>query len=229
MDNLQSIAGRRTGVLLLTLFVLNAFFAETTCATPIGGRRIAKSALHHHSALRDRRATDDDNKHDAEYYRLSGEVIHYRQPNSGPPLPGSVCVGECGGADEPENRRLTKTPAGTSSVTYSKHFDRTALSPVSSPEDQKVTRKAGPEVVGEEPPQSVVTPSDSTSNMYAGLGKVSKALYDYAAADDDEISFMKDDVIIHSEPIDSGWMTGVNQRTGEQGMLPSNYVEKLNW
>ncbi|XP_033726216.1 LIM and SH3 domain protein F42H10.3-like isoform X20 [Pecten maximus] len=55
-----------------------------------------------------------------------------------------------------------------------------------------------------------------------------KALYDYTAADDDEVSFREDDYISNCEIIDAGWMEGTVERTGQRGMLPSNYVEKTS-
>lgn len=61
------------------------------------------------------------------------------------------------------------------------------------------------------------------------LQKVCKSLYDYTAADDDEVSFVEDDLIINCEPIDDGWMMGTVERTGGYGMLPSNYVEPMNY
>lgn len=54
-----------------------------------------------------------------------------------------------------------------------------------------------------------------------------RALYDYTAADDDEITIAEGDIIIDANIIDSGWMEGRNQRTGLFGMLPSNYVEEI--
>nr|XP_046917711.1 LIM and SH3 domain protein Lasp-like [Dermatophagoides farinae] len=39
------------------------------------------------------------------------------------------------------------------------------------------------------------------------------------------VTFMDGDLIVNCQPIDDGWMTGTVQRTGETGMLPSNYVE----
>lgn len=57
------------------------------------------------------------------------------------------------------------------------------------------------------------------------LQKSFVAIYDYVAADDDEISFSESDVLVNCEPIDEGWMTGTVQRTGKTGMLPANYVE----
>lgn len=52
-------------------------------------------------------------------------------------------------------------------------------------------------------------------------------MYDYVATDDDEVSFNEGDYIVHAEVIDDGWMSGTVESTGESGMLPSNYVEKL--
>ncbi|KAI6645841.1 LIM and SH3 domain protein 1 isoform X6 [Oopsacas minuta] len=52
------------------------------------------------------------------------------------------------------------------------------------------------------------------------------ALYDYQAAEDDEVSFNEGDRIIDAEIIDDGWMIATNSGTGQRGLLPSNYVEK---
>lgn len=54
-----------------------------------------------------------------------------------------------------------------------------------------------------------------------------RAVYDYTAADDDEVSFMDGDEIVDVEQIDEGWMYGRVARTGQQGMLPANYVEAI--
>ncbi|MEQ2196297.1 hypothetical protein XENOCAPTIV_008024 [Xenoophorus captivus] len=59
------------------------------------------------------------------------------------------------------------------------------------------------------------------------LEKRYRAVYDYAAADDDEVSFMDGDVIVDVQQIDEGWMYGRVERTGQQGMLPANYVEAI--
>ncbi|XP_068191987.1 LIM and SH3 domain protein 1 [Antennarius striatus] len=54
-----------------------------------------------------------------------------------------------------------------------------------------------------------------------------RAVYDYCAADEDEVSFMDGDVIADCQRIDDGWMFGRVERTGQQGMLPANYVEAI--
>uniref|UniRef100_H2ZJQ5 LIM zinc-binding domain-containing protein n=1 Tax=Ciona savignyi TaxID=51511 RepID=H2ZJQ5_CIOSA len=53
------------------------------------------------------------------------------------------------------------------------------------------------------------------------------ALYDYNAADDDEVSFNEGDIVTEATIIDDGWMEGRVVRTGEYGMLPTNYVNKV--
>jgi len=53
------------------------------------------------------------------------------------------------------------------------------------------------------------------------------AVYEYEAQDSDEVSFSEGDRIIETEMIDDGWMYGRVERTGDYGMLPSNYVEPL--
>nr|XP_022318845.1 LIM and SH3 domain protein F42H10.3-like isoform X2 [Crassostrea virginica] len=81
------------------------------------------------------------------------------------------------------------------------------------------------------PPQSYQPPPQSYQPpppQPASEGLVCKALYDYTSADSDEVSFQEDDLIINCQPIDDGWMEGTVKRTGERGMLPSNYVERVN-
>ncbi|KAI1721558.1 nebulin repeat domain-containing protein [Ditylenchus destructor] len=80
---------------------------------------------------------------------------------------------------------------------------------------------------------SVGAASQPTSQPTAPTGKGApgfavKALYDYTAADKDEISFRENDVIVSCQKVDEGWMTGTVQRTMQWGMLPANYVEKIN-
>ncbi|XP_061861193.1 nebulin [Colius striatus] len=58
-------------------------------------------------------------------------------------------------------------------------------------------------------------------------GKTYRAMYDYMAADADEVSFKDGDTIVNVQAIDEGWMYGTVQRTGRTGMLPANYVEAL--
>lgn len=57
---------------------------------------------------------------------------------------------------------------------------------------------------------------------------VYKAIYDYDAREDDEISFRDGDKFINCEQIDIGWMIGVHEKTGKHGMFPSNYAEAID-
>ncbi|RVE66255.1 hypothetical protein OJAV_G00124400 [Oryzias javanicus] len=59
-----------------------------------------------------------------------------------------------------------------------------------------------------------------------GTGLRARALYDYQAADETEITFDPDDIITNIEKIDEGWWRGVGPG-GNSGLFPSNYVELL--
>jgi len=54
-----------------------------------------------------------------------------------------------------------------------------------------------------------------------------RALYDYDAQDDDEVSFMENDTILNVQPVDDGWVIGLVERTQKHGMIPSNYIEEM--
>ena len=53
-----------------------------------------------------------------------------------------------------------------------------------------------------------------------------RALYDYDADDDTEISFLPGDVITEIDQFDPGWWTGKGP-DGKIGMFPANYVEVI--
>uniref|UniRef100_A0A672JV85 Drebrin-like protein B n=1 Tax=Sinocyclocheilus grahami TaxID=75366 RepID=A0A672JV85_SINGR len=53
-----------------------------------------------------------------------------------------------------------------------------------------------------------------------------RALYDYQALDDSEITFDPDDIITGIEMIDEGWWRGYSP-DGHYGLFPANYVELL--
>ncbi|VDN02031.1 unnamed protein product [Thelazia callipaeda] len=60
-----------------------------------------------------------------------------------------------------------------------------------------------------------------------GADFIVRALYDYTAADKDEVTFIEGDIIINCQKVDEGWLTGTVQRTQQWGMLPANYVERV--
>uniref|UniRef100_A0A8D0D7M2 Drebrin-like b n=1 Tax=Sander lucioperca TaxID=283035 RepID=A0A8D0D7M2_SANLU len=66
-----------------------------------------------------------------------------------------------------------------------------------------------------------VTPDETPDR-----GTCARALYDYQAADDTEISFDPDDMITGIEMIDEGWWRGFSP-DGHFGMFPANYVELI--
>ncbi|GAB1295777.1 Drebrin-like protein [Apodemus speciosus] len=64
------------------------------------------------------------------------------------------------------------------------------------------------------------------SQGLSGQGLCARALYDYQAADDTEISFDPENLITGIEVIDEGWWRGYGP-DGHFGMFPANYVELI--
>lgn len=59
-------------------------------------------------------------------------------------------------------------------------------------------------------------------------GMTARALYDYQAADDTEITFDPGDIITHIDAIDEGWWQGLGP-DGTYGLFPANYVEVIEY
>ncbi|EPY50183.1 App1 protein [Schizosaccharomyces cryophilus OY26] len=64
------------------------------------------------------------------------------------------------------------------------------------------------------------------SNVEDGSGQTSvKAIYDYQAQEDNELSFYENDFITNVDQIDPNWWEG--ECHGRRGLFPSNYVEEI--
>ncbi|XP_059725186.1 LIM and SH3 domain protein 1 isoform X2 [Haemorhous mexicanus] len=158
-------------------------------------------------------------------------------------------------ADTPELQRIKKTQDQISNIKYHEEFERSRMGPSPS-EGSEPERRNSPESGGyrraeqqqqqhhgqpaatvyqqqQQPPPSQSygykepAPASSQRNAPAGGGKRFRAVYDYNAADEDEVSFQDGDTIINVQQIDDGWMYGTVERTGDTGMLPANYVEAI--
>lgn len=106
-------------------------------------------------------------------------------------------------------------------------FGRTGPEPVScwlpvyqQPQQQPAAQSYG----GYKEPAA---PASIQRSAPGGGGKRYRAVYDYSAADEDEVSFQDGDTIVNVQQIDDGWMYGTVERTGDTGMLPANYVEAI--
>jgi len=113
-------------------------------------------------------------------------------------------------ADDPELQRIKQNTQIQSEISY-KGIKQT----------RDIMEQRRPEQAQDDPN------APAAANPHAGKGMVSKAIYDYTAADTDEVSFVEGDIIIHCQPIDQGWMEGTVERTSQRGMLPSNYVQPV--
>ncbi|XP_030373926.1 src substrate cortactin [Scaptodrosophila lebanonensis] len=86
------------------------------------------------------------------------------------------------------------------------------------------TAAATPSTAGSE--EAMLANSDNLADYLEDTGLHAIALYDYQAADDDEISFDPDDTVTHIEMIDEGWWRGLCKN--RYGLFPANYVQVVN-
>ncbi|XP_068434805.1 LIM and SH3 domain protein 1 [Clinocottus analis] len=131
-------------------------------------------------------------------------------------------------ADTPEMQRFKKTQEQISNVKY--HDDKKVLERSVPCNSSQVPRASQPPAASQNiqyDPTPEPVQAAAASVPPPSAGKRYRAVYDYAAADEDEVSFVDGDVIIDVQQIDEGWMYGRVERTGLQGMLPSNYVESI--
>ncbi|KAJ5909179.1 hypothetical protein N7495_001861 [Penicillium taxi] len=86
-----------------------------------------------------------------------------------------------------------------------------AQEPIAEPE---------PEHIPEPEPEPEVAPVHSSAGSQ---GPTAKAIYDYEAAEDNELSFPEDAIIENVEFPDDDWWLG--EYNGARGLFPANYVE----
>ncbi|XP_061762712.1 drebrin-like b isoform X7 [Nerophis ophidion] len=98
------------------------------------------------------------------------------------------------------------------------------VAPASAHPEMPAAAVCAKDPVYEEPAQVEENNSEVTANESSEKSISARALYDYQAADDTEISFDPDDIITGIEMIDEGWWRGYGP-DGNFGMFPANYVE----
>ncbi|CAL1274240.1 unnamed protein product [Larinioides sclopetarius] len=139
-------------------------------------------------------------------------------------------------ADDPETLRIRNTSKIISNVSYHGELERKKQMEqkrhlVLDKNGVAVPVNGGGEISRSPEPNEYIPPQQAQEpvpSIPKATGHTFKAMYDYVAQDSDEVSFLDGDLIINCNPIDDGWMTGTVQRTGQTGMLPANYVERVN-
>ncbi|KAK9512898.1 hypothetical protein O3M35_001210 [Rhynocoris fuscipes] len=161
---------------------------------------------------------------------IDAENMNYRQAEYNPPAAPTAQPQQ---QSYPANRDLNNVQA--SNTAYSSPYSaRQASTVIYTSERGPVNSPTGRHI-------GSIADLDPVNNYYGslsshntgtqqhhpqrGTGRVYRAMYDYDAQDGDEVSFVDGDLIVDCTAVDSGWMTGLVQRTGQVGMLPANYVE----
>lgn len=130
-------------------------------------------------------------------------------------------------ADTPEMQRMKKTQEQISNIKYHEEFEKSrfrsdAPPPENTRQDNEEQQPGYSQSHQAAPVRSAAGPVPPPSGV-----KRYRALYSYTAADADELSLQEGDVVVDVQQIDQGWMYGRVERTGQQGMLPANYVQPL--
>ncbi|XP_037113951.1 drebrin-like b isoform X1 [Syngnathus acus] len=138
-------------------------------------------------------------------------------------------------ADSPQ-RQASPVPAGSASPVHAAEpdeddgqsrceYDEPEAAPKEPLKDEvPAARPCVQELSYEDAPQVEESNYEVTAEETSEKGICARALYDYQAADDTEISFDPDEIITGIEMIDEGWWRGYGPN-GHFGMFPANYVE----
>ncbi|XP_051924713.1 drebrin-like b isoform X2 [Hippocampus zosterae] len=134
------------------------------------------------------------------------------------------------------HRQASPVPAGSASPVHAAEpdlddgqsrceYDAQEVAPEEhSKEEAPALSPCVQEPLHEDPPQVEENNYEVTAEETPDRGICARALYDYQAADDTEISFDPDEIITGIEMIDEGWWRGYGP-DGHFGMFPANYVE----
>eukprot|EP00040_Diaphanoeca_grandis_P028788 m.167216 g.167216 ORF g.167216 m.167216 type:complete len:443 (-) comp31460_c0_seq1:241-1569(-) len=90
-------------------------------------------------------------------------------------------------------------------------------------EDEDEAERQRQEAQAQEQEQEQVVEEEVVAAADNGL--CARALYDYQAAEDNELTFDPDDIITNIDQLDEGWWSG--EFNGSVGLFPANYVELI--
>lgn len=120
-------------------------------------------------------------------------------------------------AQAPAPAEAPAQPVAIEEPLYQNQAEIKAASPVPP------TNGSATEETASAPEEAIYANSDNLADYLEDTGIHAIALYDYQAADDDEISFDPDDVVTHIDKIDDGWWRGLCKN--RYGLFPANYVQ----
>ncbi|XP_069557079.1 drebrin-like protein B isoform X2 [Brachyistius frenatus] len=115
---------------------------------------------------------------------------------------------------------------------WSDEFDDDAdeAIPEETPVEENLYEVSQPGGTDEDLYENVLFPNAAAAEDHSaeasGQDVRARAIYDYQALDDTEITFDPDDIITQIEMLDEGWWRGYGP-DGHYGMFPANYVELL--
>ncbi|XP_006166067.1 drebrin-like protein isoform X2 [Tupaia chinensis] len=155
---------------------------------------------------------------------LQKQLTQPEAPSTREPAPTPIISGPR--ADLCEGPASSATPylvQAEEETVYEESPEQEAL--YEEPPEQETLYEEAPQVQQPGTGSEQVNPH-TEGRVFGGQGLCARALYDYQAADDTEISFDPENLITGIEVIDEGWWRGYGP-DGHFGMFPANYVELL--
>ncbi|XP_067207146.1 drebrin-like protein isoform X2 [Linepithema humile] len=139
--------------------------------------------------------------------------------------------------DESDVKSHEEVPVETKKSTNAETVTTSSAVPQSQNVNQEPKTTANPQPESEQAETKVESVENELYNQLDGPylyfdpnneGMKARALYDYQAADDTEITFDPGDIITHIDAIDEGWWQGLGP-DGTYGLFPANYVEVIDY
>lgn len=137
--------------------------------------------------------------------------------------------------DQSDVKSYEEVPTETKKSTNAETVTTSSAVPQSQNVNQEPKTIANPQSESEQAETKVQSAENELYNQLDGQylyfdpkneGMTARALYDYQAADDTEITFDPGDIITHIDTIDEGWWQGLAP-DGTYGLFPANYVEVI--
>uniref|UniRef100_A0A183C4D3 SH3 domain-containing protein n=1 Tax=Globodera pallida TaxID=36090 RepID=A0A183C4D3_GLOPA len=215
-DTQRETAGSTPSAFSTGFAVCNSSSLDSLSSAMSNASSVVRTPPHNGSAYRHQQPPDSN-------YRNSSQQQHNNQQQHQAYSYGQLFADK---DSSPYSQRIAQQAHGT--VIYSSDWggkvDAGAEKPVGSIADYDPMAAEKQQKGGTAAGGAAVKMGAAKAN---GGGFTVKALYDYTAADKDEVSFKEGDVIVNCQKVDDGWMTGTVQRTLLWGMLPANYVEQV--
>jgi len=124
-------------------------------------------------------------------------------------------------AEQEEQERLAAEQEAAEQAAAAEQEEQERL----AAEQEEQERLAAEQEAAEQAAAAEQQEAEADQGAAEDQGQCARALYDYQAQEENELTFDPDDIITHIDQIDEGWWQG--NFNGNSGLFPANYVELI--